>query len=71
MLATDLLVSHRILHKIHLGFDGFLTLVAFVVALLLVIQITWAIQYEGQGKHVGQLPRSHLALIGRVSINLL
>ncbi|KAL2047342.1 hypothetical protein N7G274_001363 [Stereocaulon virgatum] len=65
MLANSLLVSHRILLKIPLGFDSFPTLVAFVAALLLVIQITWAIQDEGQGKHVGQLPRSHLALIGR------
>ena len=46
--------------------DDVLILGAFVTALVLVAQTTWAILDEGQGEHVINESRTHLALIARV-----
>ena len=46
--------------------DDFLIFGAFVIALVLVAQTTWAILDEGQGEHVIDESQTHLALIARV-----
>ena len=46
--------------------DDILIFSAFVVSLMLVAQTTWAVIDEGQGEHVNNQLRTHLALIARV-----
>ena len=46
--------------------DDFIVVAAFIAAVILVIQITWAIVDEGLDRHISDVPRTQLALIARV-----
>lgn len=52
--------------RVELGSDDYTTLVAFAVAIALVVQTTWAIVDEGDDKNVGEVSERQRALIVRV-----
>ena len=48
------------------GWMDFILVVAFLMTLSLVIQTTWAIVDEGQGKHMPDIPESYALIVARV-----
>jgi hypothetical protein len=46
--------------------DDYLIVSAFILALALVAQITWAVIDEGQGQHLSNVARSQLNIMAKV-----
>ena len=65
-LSLGLMVWARRLTNCRLGADDYILIVAFIITIVLVVQITWAILDEGQDRHIAEVPRTQLALIARV-----
>ena len=61
--------ARRLCH-IHLEADDYLLIVAFLITVGLVAQITWAIVDDFQDMHVAEVPRTQLALIANVCSKL-
>ena len=66
IISVGLMVWARRLKKLALGVDDYMLISAFLITVVLIIQVTWAIIDEGQDNHVTQLPRAQLALLARV-----
>ena len=62
------MLQTRRLHKTYLEADDYILIVAYVITVILVGQITWAIVDDGQGKHIADVPRTQLALIANVCL---
>ena len=65
-MFVGLLLYVRSLKRVPLGIDDYMLLLAFIIALILVTQTTWAIVDEGQDKHLNEISGSRLALVFKV-----
>ena len=71
MLAVVLLLWSRRITKSTLGLDIYLTLIAFILSIALVVHVTWAILHEGLDKQVEQVPAKQRAMTVRVRASLM
>ncbi|MCJ1389190.1 hypothetical protein MMC18_002045 [Xylographa bjoerkii] len=62
-MAVSLMLWARRLCNTNLEADDYILIVAYVITVILVGQITWAIIDGGQGRHVADVPRTQLALV--------
>lgn len=65
-LALALMAWAHRLRQTSLGADDSILVAAFIAAVILVLQITWAIVDEGLDRHISEVSRTQLALIARV-----
>ena len=56
-------------HLSHLGLDGYILLVATILALILACQATWAVLDEGQGQLMANVTASQTKLVIKVWIS--
>lgn len=66
LLSVSLFIWATRIQKNHLGLDGYLTILGLAITIALVAQTTWAIVYEGQDDHEGEVSSSKFALVVRV-----
>ncbi|SLM37679.1 hypothetical protein LPUS_07602 [Lasallia pustulata] len=64
-LALALMAWAHRLRQTSLGADDSILVAAFIAAVILVLQITWAIVDEGLDRHISEVSRTQLALIAR------
>lgn len=65
-LATGLSIRAPIPKQRSFRLEDCIQIAAYLVTVVLVAQITWAIVDESQDKHVTEIPRSQLVLIANV-----
>jgi hypothetical protein len=67
ILAVGLAQWHRHIHRIPLGADFYLTILALLTSIALVTQTTWAILDEGMDEHQSEVQKTKFAVVVRVS----
>ena len=50
-----------------MGLDDYILMLSFLITVVLVVQTTWAIVDEGQGKHIDKESRTEFAKVAHVS----
>lgn len=68
LIGVSLMLWHRGLAKLRLGFDDYLTILALATTVALIAQTTWAIVDEAQAHHEAEVPNTKIALVVRVCL---
>lgn len=68
LLGVSLLIWSRRIKKIGLGLDGYLTTLALLTTMALMVQTTWAIVVEGQDNHEAEVKGTKFTLVVRVGL---
>ena len=66
MLGMFCQLYYRKLKRVSLGLEDYILLLAFLITIILVVQTTWAIVDEGQGKHIEAETQSQFTKVAHV-----